>query len=213
MLPSGMASDTPSQSGDDWRLEAELESAHSGLVHELVGRFRGPAPVKEIQASVAHDVMVTHDGQKLFAYAATQEALASARATIEEVLRREEIGATVRVSTWDQEFDRWRQVDPPPPAGSEPAGGTAADGGATETRTLIAGSGNLVRKEFEETMQVAAQALGLECTFVEHPHLLTTQVAFTVTGPAHKIEVFASQLKAEGYATLRVDRELVISPL
>jgi hypothetical protein len=47
----------------------------------------------------------------------------------------------------------------------------------------------------------------------EHPHLLTTQVGFTVTGPTRKIEEFASALNAEGVATLRMDWAVLLSPI
>ena len=58
-----------------------------------------------------------------------------------------------------------------------------------------------------------ADKLNLECTIVEHPHLMTTQVAFTVTGPKRKVEEFAEGLRAEELATMRTEREVMISPL
>lgn len=50
-----------------------------------------------------------------------------------------------------------------------------------------------------------AQRLGLKCEVVEHPHLLTTQIAFTITGPHHKLEEFRRALQAEAWATIRAD--------
>jgi len=59
----------------------------------------------------------------------------------------------------------------------------------------------------------ATRRLGLECKLVEHPHLLTTQVAFTVTGHKRKIDEFAQGLKAEELATMRTERAVMLSPL
>ena len=69
--------------------------------------------VEEVAAAVPHDVVITHDGQVLFAYAASESVLASARAAIEGVLEREGVGASIVVSHWDDTRDEWRQTDPP----------------------------------------------------------------------------------------------------
>jgi hypothetical protein len=58
-----------------------------------------------------------------------------------------------------------------------------------------------------------ADKLGLQCQIVEHPHLLTTQVAFTVTGPKRKIDEFSEGLNAEEVATMRTERAVMLSPL
>jgi hypothetical protein len=200
---------------DDWRLEAELHVAHPpGTLGEVVGRFRGPDPVQDAKRSVPEDVVITHDSRKLFAYAASQEQLMAARRAIEQALRDDGIGATVRVSRWDEKIDRWHQVDPPLVGEQERAQERAEqEAGAVQTRTFVAHAGRVARKDFEQTMLGGARELGLECTIVEHPHLLTTQVAFTVTGPRHKIEEFAAALKSEGRAMMRADTEVIISPL
>jgi hypothetical protein len=48
---------------------------------------------------------------------------------------------------------------------------------------------------------------------IEHPHLLTIQVAFTVTGSKRKIDEFADGLRAEELATMRAERAVMMSPL
>ncbi|TMK23663.1 MAG: hypothetical protein E6G62_11300 [Actinobacteria bacterium] len=88
--------------------------------------------------------------------------------------------------------------------GGPPRGG----GGARRRR-----SGKLVRSSFEQSLLGWADKLGLKCTVAEHPHLLTTQVLFTCTGPKHKIDEFARALNAEGTATLRADGILMLNPL
>ncbi len=212
-----MASPLPSESADqDWRLQAELAGgdAHRSLPG-LLERLRARRElVKEVESGLAHDVVITHDGSLLFAYAFTQQALAGARNSIEAVLREDGIDASIRVGHWDDEHDRWQQIDPPPSAeeqGREEVLEREED--ALETRTMVASSGRLVRAEFEQTMRDWAAKLGLQCAVVEHPHLLATQVAFTVTGSRHKIDQFAKGLRAEGWAMVRTETGIMASPL
>jgi hypothetical protein len=199
----------------DWRLEAELDVPDSGgALHELIGRLRGPDVVKQIEASVQHDVVITHDGKLLFAYAADRGALAAARSAIEEALAGDGIQASIRVSHWDDELEKWRQTDPPLTA-QEQQGEAAAvrDANEPETRTLVVSSGKMIRAEFEQSIREWADKLELQCSIVEHPHLLTTQVAFTVIGPKHRIDEFARGLRAEERQTLRAEGLAMISPL
>lgn len=199
----------------DWRLRAELDAADKrGALDHLLGRLRGPDVVEEVAAAVPHDVVITHDGQVLFAYAASESVLASARAAIEGVLGRESVGASIVVSHWDDTRDQWRQTDPPLSAeATRLADAAERDADAIETRTLVASSGKLIRAEFEQSMQAWASKLGLSCEIIEHPHMLTTQVAFTVTGPRRRIDEFADGLRDEEVATLRAEGVVMASPL
>jgi hypothetical protein len=58
-----------------------------------------------------------------------------------------------------------------------------------------------------------ADKLDLKCEVIEHPHLLTTQVAFSVTGPKRRVNEFAEGLRAEELATMRTERAVMMSPL
>jgi hypothetical protein len=199
----------------DWRLTAELDvTDRRGALERLLGRVREPDVVEEIETALPHDVVVTHDGKLLFAYAASEPEIAQARRVIEEVLRRDGIGAGIAVSHWDEDLDEWRQVDPAP-AGEEARREDAAerDAEAVETRTLVASAGRLVRSSFEQSLLQWAEQLGIKVTVAEHPHLLTTQVLFTCTGPKHKLDEFARAIRAEGAATLRADGILMLNPL
>jgi hypothetical protein len=200
----------------DWRLTAELDAEdRRGVLDGLLGRLRGGTDVvEEIEARLPHDVVLTHDGNLLFAYAASEEESRAARAVIERVLRGEGIDARIVVSHWDEELDEWVQVDPPPsPEEVSREQAAERDLEAVETRTLVASAGNLVRPSFEQSLSEWAQKLGLECKITEHPHLLTTQVLFTCTGPRRKIDEFAKALRAEGTTTLRSDATLMLNPL
>jgi hypothetical protein len=204
-----------SSTDQDWRLEAELDVADArGALHGLIGRLRGPDIVKEVEATVPHEVVITHDGKQLFAYAADEATLRAARSAIEGVLQRDGITATMRMSHWDDESDCWQQTDPPPTASERRAQDAAdRDADAIETRTMVATSGKLVQAEFEQSMLAWADKLGLECKIIEHPHLLTTQVGFTVTGPKRKVDEFSRGLNAEGWAAVRAETGVMLSPL
>ena len=199
----------------DWRMQAELEVPDAGgALRELVGRLRGPDVVKEVETAVPHDVVITHDGKLLFAYAADEATLAAARGAIEGVLAREGIAASVRVSHWDDEAEKWRQTDPQLSAEElQSEANVERDANAIETRTLVVSSGKMIRAEFEQSLREWADKLGLECSVVEHPHLLRTQLAFTVTGPKHKVDEFARGLRAEEWATIRTEQAVMASPL
>jgi hypothetical protein len=210
---------TEVRDSDDWRLQAELDvaDAHTTL-RTLLARLRGregdTEVVKEVRQAVPQHVVITHDGKLLFAYAADESTLTAARRAIEAVLAHEGVTASIRVSRWDEEQDRWQQVDPPL-TGEELRVAEAAqhDAQTRETRTLVVSSGNEIRSEFEQTMRGWAGQLGLECEVIEHPHLLTTQVAFTVTGPRGKLDEFARGLHATERRTIRTEAAVMGSPL
>lgn len=199
----------------NWRLEAELDLADPRpSLHDLVGRVRGPDPTKEAQASVPRDVVVTHDGKLLFAYAADEATIKAARDAIEYVLGHDGIGAGIRLSHWDDELDDWRQTDPPAtPRQQRADGAERRDAEMIETRTLVASVGKEIRADFEQSMLNSASELGVECKIIEHPHLLTTQVGFTVTGSKRKIAEFVKGLTAEERVTFLTDAVVMMSPL
>lgn len=199
----------------DWRLEAQLDVGDTrGAATHLIGRLRGPNVVHDVEGAVPHDVVITHDGQLLFAYAASEATITAARAAIEGVLGSDGVKASIRVSHWDDDLASWRQTDPPPTAEQERLEAAAKpDEDAIETRTLVASSGKLIRAEFEQSMLAWAEKLGVECTIIEHPHLLTTQVGFTVTGPKRKLDQFSVGLQAEDRQTIRAETVVMLSPL
>jgi hypothetical protein len=200
----------------DWRMRAELDGVDTrGALDHAMDRLRPHDHEldEELKAAVAHDVVISHDGERLFAYANTEEALRGAQRAIEAVLQREGIKASVSISHWDHDIDDWLQVDPPL-SGEELRNEQARehDAESLETRTLVAGAGNLIKSSFEQTMLRYADSLDLKCEIVDHRHLLTTQIAFTVSGPKRKIDEFSQGLRAEGWATIRAEGNM-LNPL
>jgi hypothetical protein len=200
---------------DNWRLRVELEHEQKRrALDHLLQRVRSRELADETGVTVSDDVAITHDGNLLFAYAATDGALAHARKAIEVALREDGIGWSDVVSRWDERLDEWLQVDPPL-IGAAKAAEEARERGEeeVESRTLIARIGKLVRSEVEQTMQDAAAKLGLECELHEHPHLLDSQVAFTVRGPRRKVQEFAQDLREEELMTMRIERQVLLRPV
>ncbi len=199
----------------DCRLQVELDVGDTARsLDGLLGRLRGPGIDRQIEERVSHDVVITHDGKLLFAYAADEATLRTARSAIEDVLRGDGVRASMRVSHWDERCDAWRQTDPPPAAEEQGAeGADERDAETIETRMLVASSGKMVRAELEQSMLSWADELGITCEIVEHPHLLTSQVGFTVTGPKRKLDEFSQGLTAEEQATIRTERAVMLSPL
>ncbi|MEA2215368.1 MAG: hypothetical protein QOK19_929 [Solirubrobacteraceae bacterium] len=201
----------PEDDDRDWRLTGELldQQGHRAL-HSFVERLRDPSVLGDVRAAVAEDVVITHDGSRLFAYASGRRAIERARVTIEAVLARDALRATLALSHFSGDLDEW--VDPDAPtAGS---GAAAVAGPSTQqTRTIVATVGRMIREEFEQSMRGWADQLGLRCEIVEHPHLLSSQVAFTVTGPRRKLDEFAAGLGAEERQTIRTEQAVMLSPL
>jgi hypothetical protein len=211
-----MATEAPGSSTEqDWRLKAELDAVDTrSALDRVLGRVHGPDVVKEVGAAVGHDVVITHDGKLLFAYAASEAALTGARSAIENVLQRDSVNASIVVSHWDDDLDEWHQTDPPLSGEAKRIDDDARrDANTVESRTLVASSGKEIREEFERSMVAWAEQLGLEYEVLEHPHTLTSQLAFTVTGPKRKIDEFAQGLRAEEIATMRTERSVMLSPL
>jgi hypothetical protein len=205
----------PSETERDWRLKAQLDrDLGRGVLESLVRRLHGPDVTAEVKAQVPADVVITHDGELLFAYAASEQEIRAVRAAVESVLRSDSIVGQLQLSHWDERLDKWLQTDPPLGASEQLTEEAAErDAEAVETRTLVASSGKLIRAEFERSMSTWADQLGIECKIVEHPHLLRTQVAFTVTGPRRKIDEFSKGLIAEGWMTIRTEETVMLSPL
>jgi hypothetical protein len=189
----------------DWRLSGDLGGS-TGVLHGLLDRRREAHVVGDAQEAVGPDVVVTHDGSRLFAYAASRQAIEDARAKLQAALAADGVETTLALTTWSDEHDEWIDPDSPPPP--KPAAAQAVG-----TRTYVVQLGRWVREEFEQSVGSWATELGVTYEIVEHPHLLSSQVAFTVTGPADKLDEFAAALKAEERATIRTETVVMASPL
>jgi len=105
---------------EDWRLEAELDSEQqTGVLDRILGAARGGdgQAAEDVRAALGNEVVVTHDGRRLFAYAPSEVVLQDARAKIEQVLQRDGLQARIRASHWDEDMDAiTRTIAALPPA-------------------------------------------------------------------------------------------------
>ena len=189
-----------------WRLTAELSE---GALDDVVSQVRRQ-DVDAADWPLPSDVVVTHDGNTLYAYAAVEASIKAAKQEVGALPHQ----ATIIISHWDEQLDEWVQVDPPLTGQAdkrEQTGERAAE--QVETRTMVASAGKQVRGEIEEVMHEVAANLHLQLSVTEHRHLLTCQVLFEVTGPRRKLDEFASGLNAYELATMRTERAVMMSPL
>ena len=186
----------------DWRLRVDLDDPAA-----FHARLRGARHFeRELEPLVSHDVVLSYDDDTLFAYADTEAEIREARRGVEHQLDRDGIHATLLISRWDDslgEDGEWQAVDPPPDhagellavAEHEEHAVHAARAARTETRTVAITSGRMVREWFETSVGEEARELGVELSIVEHPHLLTTQIAFTLTGETEKVDAVVADLR------------------
>ncbi len=193
-------------SDGDWRLQGRIEGLQDTAL-SLIGLHREGKLLHDVNGTVSERVVVTHDGEHLFAYAPDREAIEAARTAIERALASDGVRVELSLTHWDPGYDEW--VDPDAPASTL----RETPGATQQTRTLVAGVGREIRAEFERSLQIFAEEHGIRCEISEHPHLLTAQVAFTISGPAHKLDEFAAGLAAEERRTIRTEEAVMASPL
>ena len=196
----------------DWRLRADL--ADPAGVH---ARLRDAHHFeRELEPLIDRDVVLSYDDETLFAYANTRAAIDEARRAIEHQLASDGLSAAVRIDHWDDalgDLGDWHQVDPPLDDAGRSREAAERDRHAehdalqarVETRTVVITSGKMVRSWFEKTVADEARELGVELSIVEHPHLLTTQIAFTLRGPTGKVNDVVADLASRAGAVTRLE--------
>jgi hypothetical protein len=193
----------------DWRLRADIADARG-----LTARLREARHFeRELEPLIGHDVVLSADDEKLFAYANSREAIDETRRALEQQLASEDRGAVISVSHWDDRDREWLQVDPPPGPQElererrqeEEHDAELAREARIVTRTVAITSGKMARNWFETTVADEARELGVELSIVEHPHLLKTQIVFTLTGPAGKVEEVIADMQDRAGAATRLE--------
>ncbi|MGH2850670.1 MAG: hypothetical protein ACRDLP_08645 [Solirubrobacteraceae bacterium] len=193
----------------DWRLRVDI--GDPSRLHALLRDARRVE--HDAEAAIPDDVVLDRDDETLFAYAMTRAAIDETRRAIERVLADDGVDASVTLSHWNAPTSDWRQVDPPPDATErEHEAQEDRENAAAEqrderivTRTVAETAGKLVRNFFETTVADEARARGVTLSIVEHPHLLTTQIAFTLTGPAGAVDDVIADLQARAGGITRIE--------
>jgi hypothetical protein len=191
----------------DWRLRADL--ADPAAMH---AKLRDAAQLEaEVKPRVGDDVVLSYDDDTLFAYANTRGAIDRARRAIEGQLAADGSAASLQISHWDDAISEWHQVEPPlaeqdfEREAKRDHEDFEASEARVETRTVAITSGRVVRNWFETTVADEARAAGVELSIVERPHLMTTQLAFTLTGPTAKVDEVIASLEQRAGQTTRLE--------
>jgi len=183
----------------DWRLRVDVADAPALHAH-----LRGARHLEsELEPLVGDDVVLSLDDRTLFAYASSREAIDLAREVIAQKLAHDGLRASVALSHWIDAIEYWHQVDPPADEQErERERGHAAEtqeeaqrGSRAVTRTVAVTSGRLARSFVVEALRADAHERGVEVSIVEHPHLLQTQIAFTLTGPKSEVDDVVTGLR------------------
>ncbi len=98
---------------DEYRVEVELDDAEHGF--SLGERLRALDLDDDARERLGSGVMVTRDGSRLFAYAATEEAAREAERAIRELVESDELTAEVAVTRWHEVEEAWKDASLPLP--------------------------------------------------------------------------------------------------
>jgi hypothetical protein len=98
---------------EDWRLTAKLDDT-SGL-SQLLGRLRDNDVEEEARKRLGSAVAVSADGDTLFAYADSRDAIHQAADVIRPLLAEHGLEADVAVHRWHELEQRWEDEDVPLP--------------------------------------------------------------------------------------------------
>jgi hypothetical protein len=200
------------QEPDGWRLRVELNDPAGFHARLRDGRHLE----RELEPLISDHVVLSYDDDTVFAYAATRAAIDEAREGVDNQLQRDGLTATSVVSHWDDDLGDhgdWRQLEPQPDGSIRALEQVERDeherhearAARIETRTLAISLGKIVKDYFVTTVADEAREAGVELSIVEHPHLLTTQVAFSLTGPRGKIDTIIADLEAREHSITRMD--------
>lgn len=184
----------------DWRLRVDIDDPSA-----LHARLRGARHFeRELDPLIAGDVVLSHDDDTVFAYAKTSASIEEVRRAVERQLAQDGLSAQVHVAHWDDASETWLAPGEAPPARAvAPGEGAVTSEPAADdpivTRTYAETSGKLVRNYFETVVAEEAKSRGVKLSIVEHPHLLTTQLAFNLTGPASAVKGVIDAIQSDAH--------------
>src|SRR5688500_1626728 len=94
---------------DDFRLEIDLHEA----LHGLGDRLRSLDLDDDVQERLGDRVIVTRDGERMYVYTQTAEALHEAERVVSEVLAEDWLEAKPRRRRWNPSARFWQDADEP----------------------------------------------------------------------------------------------------
>ena len=98
---------------DEFRVEVDLDDAEHGF--SVAERLRALDLDEDARRGLGSGVMVTRDGSRLFAYAATEAEAHEAERAIRELVEADELTAEIAVTRWHELEEAWKDVSIPLP--------------------------------------------------------------------------------------------------
>ena len=95
---------------DEFRVEVDIHESVHGRLSE---RLRSLDLDDEVAERLGDRVIVTRDGEKMFVYAQSAEAVAMAEQVVRDVLSEEGLEGDVRRRRWNAEERFWQDADEP----------------------------------------------------------------------------------------------------
>ncbi len=163
---------------DDFRLQIDLDD--EGTAGKVADHLRSAELEHDLQVAADNQLIVSHEGEEIFVYAADREHIEQARKAVERLLGDKGWEAELEVRRWHPEAEEWEDPDQSLP-------GTTAEKAAEHEQRI----------EMEDA-EVAAH----------HGHAeFEVRVEFPSHHEAHE---FAEKLKAEGLEPVRRWRYMVV---
>lgn len=183
----------------EWRLRAT--SRGSDRLDEVIRRLRGGGE-KFLGATVGGTLplgaALTRDGDTLFVYAPTRSHVESARSAVDEALRSVGRSADLSISRWDADAEIWHQLDPPLTGEArELHEARVRDATRPAMRTVTCTAVGRRQRGLLTSLADDAQGRGVQCSVTEERAWLRTRLTYTISGPAAKVEAFASYVKSQ----------------
>ncbi|MFN8187758.1 MAG: hypothetical protein U0R69_11870 [Gaiellales bacterium] len=100
-------------SGDEWRVEVDLEDAEHG--YPIDEKVRSLHLDDDARKRLGRGVIVTRDGPRFFLYAATEDGAAAAESVVRGLLESEGLTATIAVTRWHPIEEVWKDAALPLP--------------------------------------------------------------------------------------------------
>ena len=113
----GLSPRFPDVTGDEWRVEIDLEHENQHLA--LGERIRSLDLDDEARRRLGGSVTVTRDRSRMFLYASSESAAHEAERVARELIGAEGLNAQVRVTRWHPVEEAWRDASEPLPQTEE----------------------------------------------------------------------------------------------
>jgi hypothetical protein len=98
---------------DDFRLQIDLED--DGVAGTLADLLRSGELEHDLKYAAADQLIVSHEGEEIFVYAADREHIDVARTAVEKLVATKGWEAKLDVRRWHPEAEEWEDVDKPMP--------------------------------------------------------------------------------------------------